>query len=659
MGPLAMLHGGGHRSSLQAQAVSVATLAAAILALARSGGARRLAVQLAILGVRSSTVVALGILARNVAALARTKRSVTLRRALWYAVSTWSLAEACFLVYIFEYKRRLDSQTSRRWQAVTTHSTEEKRTKSMERYLLSLSQVCKSGGSATGSADGAGAQMPRPRSSTDERRAATTLRRAVQPSAPAGFPRKTLSMDDGAWAVNTLRSFSSSNSLFGLSQQKHDASVDDLLKLWEGNEHITDTEVQKLKLLELASFFTGPARGDSEEVSRWLRRGNVEDWVAHYWFRGAHPEHLNNPRERQELSRLVDMVLDSAGLIHLPTGRNPGVQCIRTFSDPLPVLHRPLIVYLGSSLLAPLISRQVMQILGFHRERVGGLAYWKRDPRRDVHPEADLTGQAPMVFVHGLGVGLMPYYLLIYRLSRRHSGDLYVPEFPFLAMAPWESVPSAREVVAQLQDMLAANGHTAAHFAGHSFGSVIIGWVMKMSASSVIQTTLMEPAQFLMMKSECLAKVLYGPPKTCYEMLIRYFGFRELFTVNLLCRNLFWEQSTMWPEDITMPALIELGGGDHIVQSLFVRRLLEHERAARKERRKGRRRASPAMPVTGSSIDLRGDASGRRADLDDKALEILWCDGLLHGEILFRTKAQDKLFSRMRQLRVGAEPPAR
>ena len=28
---------------------------------------------------------------------------------------------------------------------------------------------------------------------------------------------------------------------------------------------------------------------------------------------------------------------------------------------------------------------------------------------------------------------------------------MFVPEFPFLAMAPWESVPSAREVVAQLQ----------------------------------------------------------------------------------------------------------------------------------------------------------------------------------------------------------------
>jgi hypothetical protein len=36
-----------------------------------------------------------------------------------------------------------------------------------------------------------------------------------------------------------------------------------------------------------------------------------------------------------------------------------------------------------------------------------------------------------------------------------------VPEFPFLAMAPWESVPSAREVVAQLQALRARRAPTA------------------------------------------------------------------------------------------------------------------------------------------------------------------------------------------------------
>merc|ERR1712217_511890 len=108
----------------------------------------------------------------------------------------------------------------------------------------------------------------------------------------------------------------------------------------------------------------------------------------------------------------------------------------------------------------------------------------------------------PLVYLHGLGVGLVPYYGFIYRLSKRHRGELFVPEFPFLAMAPWESVPSAREVVAQLQDMLTANRHTSAHFMGHSFGGVVIGWMLKMARPSVVCTTLMEPALFVMIKSD-------------------------------------------------------------------------------------------------------------------------------------------------------------
>lgn len=261
--------------------------------------------------------------------------------------------------------------------------------------------------------------------------------------------------------------------------------------------------------------------------------------------------------------------------------------------------------------------------------------------------------QTPMVFVHGLGVGLVPYYLFLARLSRRHSGVMLVPEFPFLACAPWESVPSAREVVAQLQDMLAANSFAGAHFVGHSFGALVIGWLLKMSPSVVTHVTLMEPAQFLMMKSECLCKVLYDPTQNCFEQLVRYFAFRELFTVNLLCRNFFWEQSTMWPEEIICPAVIELAAADHVVQSLYVRRMIEHERAARKQQKKSRR---PNCISTGSSADLRSDALAQQDKPPlSQVLEVCWFDNHLHGEMLMRPRSQDKVFSKIRQMRMLSE----
>jgi len=434
------------------------------------------------------------------------------------------------------------------------------------------------------------------------------------------------------------------NSILQLQEQ----SVDDLLKLWEGEKNkITSGEQHQLKLVELASWFTGPGRDDPAKVSSWLHRGNVEEWIAHYWFRGSTPEELESrPGEYKELNQLVDMVLVSAGLAGLPQGRNPDIRPFRIFTDPLPVLHRPLFMYVGTSLLCPLMTFQVMRMMGFRRERVGALCYWHRPPRSDVPASIDIAGprQLPLVFVHGLGVGLVPYYMFIHRLSQRYSNHLYVPEFPFLAMAPWESVPSAREVVAQLQDMLAANGHTAAHFAGHSFGAVIIGWMMRMSRSSVVCSTLMEPAMFLLMKSDMLTKVIYMPPKSCYEMLLRYFVFRELFTVNLLCRNFFWEQSTTWPEDLHVPVVVQLAEDDAIVQSFFVRRLLEHERAVRKQRRKEVKRGP--MPLSGSSIDVRAEPRQH----GHRFIDLQWCPDFFHGQILGSRKDSEKLFGKMRQM---------
>jgi len=437
---------------------------------------------------------------------------------------------------------------------------------------------------------------------------------------------------------------------------KQEESVEDMLKFLEGSRGNLEEELQRLRWHELATFFHGPGRGDADAIITWLRRDNVQEWIAHYWFRGATPDELRNdsPEQFQELRCLVELVLQTAGLLQMREGRNPDIKTYRIFSDPLPVVHRPLFVYAGTSLLCPLLSYKVMQWLGFHRERSGGLCYWKRERRNDVDPKVDISAKEPLVFVHGLGVGLVPYFLFIYRLSRRHSGELFVPEFPFLAMAPWESVPSAREVVAQLQDMLAAHGHRAAHWHGHSFGCVVIGWVMKMSPSSVVYATLMEPAQFLVIKAEALTKILWGQPATTFEMLIRYFAFRELFTVNLLCRNFFWEQSSMWPEDLKVPTLVTLAGDDHIVQSTFVKRLLEHEKSARKLQR---RLASKQkrIPTSGSSTDVRVDtlqqaASAYKSQSTSEALEIMWCEGFFHGRILCDWRSHEKLFLRMRQL---------
>lgn len=253
-----------------------------------------------------------------------------------------------------------------------------------------------------------------------------------------------------------------------------------------------------------------------------------------------------------------------------------------------------------------------------------------------------------MVILHGLGMGLVPYYIFIQRLSERYSGELFVPDLPFLAMMPWERVPSAREITAQLQDMLAAHRFPGAHFVVHSFGSIILSWLMKLSPTSIICCTFIEPAALLTLKSDFWTKVMTDPPREAMWDFLRYFVFRELFTVNLLFRNCFWEQCVLWPEEITTPAVVSLSAEDHLVSSFFVRRLLEYERAARKHRKRNAARVPRGLVPNSSAIDFQSKSALQSNEATP--LDILWIDGFIHGQILFSRKQTLKLFQKMKQM---------
>jgi len=574
-------------------------------------------VRLLILALRCVAPAAALVTGRNVLGVVRGTLAGkgALRRLLVQAASLWMLSETLFWVYMESCRRYLNSQTNRRWQAVSTHSTPEKKRRSLERWLLSLVQVCKQD---VGGSRPAGGSAP---SLQDAVRRASSARSLAAP---------------------LQRGRSSAANLLGLGGIGREQSVNDMLKVWGDNGDITDADLQLAKWTNIAGFFYGAGKGEVCDIATWLWRGNLEDWVSHYWFRGADAEELKqrSPNESAELTTLVDLVIANMGFV-LREGRNGRVQARRVWSDPIPTRHRPMLVYVGTSLLCPLMTTQFMSIIGFRKERIGGLTYWHRLPCSGMDPAVDIAGamQTPLVVVHGLGVGLVPYYLFVLRLARNHSGDIFVPDLPFLATAPWLSVPSPREVVAQLTDMLRAHGHTAAHFTGHSFGAVVVGWVLKMSPSSVVCVTLLDPACFLVMSAECCVKICCGPVNSAVEILVRYFCFQELFTQNLLTRNNFWEQNQIWPEDLHVPSVIEFAADDHIVPSLYIRRLLDHERRERKQRSQRR------PPRSNSSALL--DGSGNKQP-SSEPMDIQWCEGFMHGEILLRPRSQDKLFAKMR-----------
>eukprot|EP00929_Paragymnodinium_shiwhaense_P113581 TRINITY_DN81866_c0_g1_i1.p1 TRINITY_DN81866_c0_g1~~TRINITY_DN81866_c0_g1_i1.p1 ORF type:complete len:689 (-),score=117.53 TRINITY_DN81866_c0_g1_i1:41-2107(-) len=666
-----------HRPGLSMELRTAGAGALVLAALnAASGRCRRLTVWAALIVPMQLTMplawVKIAWIARQLWKMPRLK---ALKVAMRTGLTVWALLEAAFFVYILACWRLLENASLRRWKAVPWHATSERRLASMTRYCEAFSQIFRGGAKDSDLASNGAVKR-----CTSER-VSHSRRRGSMPIDPVAAAAAVAAAQKGAGGLR--RMFSGGADGGGLSEfgrklswgsaPKRAESIDDMLRTWDSERptggdkgaapggigyEADATELaegyRQLKWIELATWFN--RAGDTSDPRTYLRRGNVEEFIAHWFFRGSTLKQLSG-EERQELSQLTDLYLAHNEIEDLADGVEPTARCIKV-SDPLLVEHRPLLVYASSSFIFPCITNIVMRALGFKRETIGGLMYWHRPPRSDIPSSSNIAGdkQPPAIFVHGLGLGLVPYYAFLGRFSESWSGDIFVPEFSFLAMVPYEAMPSAREVVAQLQDMLLVHGHRSAHFMGHSYGSVIVCWVIKMSPTSVTGVTLLEPATFLCWRSEMYNRVILSKPNSIYEQLLRYFVFRELFTINLLQRNT-WEQNILWPEEIRVPCVVQFAAEDFVVHSHSIRRLLESEKALRLKRQQTSMLSGKIKRfAAGSAVDLQASAVQDAVQEARLAapLEILWMDNFFHGQILGSSRGTQKLFSKMRRTMCGS-----
>merc|ERR1740139_1022341 len=133
---------------------------------------------------------------------------------------------------------------------------------------------------------------------------------------------------------------------------------------------------------------------------------------------------------------------------------------------------------------------------------------------------------------------------------------------PNIAMRISERAPSRAESVACISDMLDSWSVPAAHFMGHSFGSVVVAWMVKHAPKRVLAATFIDPVCFMLAKPDVAYNFMYRRPDTPVKLLFHYFVCTELYIAHSLARNFFWYQCILWPEEIeqSIPTLVVLCG---------------------------------------------------------------------------------------------------
>lgn len=236
---------------------------------------------------------------------------------------------------------------------------------------------------------------------------------------------------------------------------------------------------------------------DSEAKKKWLsdwfygssfsrlRRQDVVRFLI--WMRYGDTEENIDSSQRLEietvfLPRIEKEFNDGVKFPNRSEGEKP-LGCIRFNLEPLRFRHKPLIFYAFINGTKYLVNRALANI-GFEyvspKDHKKDLGYFYRAGNKEqgeYHEESD----TPLVFVHGVG-GLSYYYQLIEELTRNvGNAPIVLIDLPFVSLQIADEIPDVIDQVQSICEIMKERfgEDTKATFAGHSYGSLILSWMVQ------------------------------------------------------------------------------------------------------------------------------------------------------------------------------------
>merc|ERR1712238_286684 len=249
-------------------------------------------------------------------------------------------------------------------------------------------------------------------------------------------------------------------------------------------------------------------------------------------------------------------------------------------SDPiLGIATYPLIINLYLLSATEISLRFMLKRRGFERRSIGSVAYYYHPGKESSSPSMDTDDDkigghpshekspknTPVVFIHGIGVGLVVYIPLIDALLE--SGrPLFLPELPFVSgFRPLQSssaVLSPAIVASTMTAMLAYHGFSKGTFIGHSYGTAWLSYVCKYAHSAVAALLFLDPICFCLYHPHLTKSFVYHQPDPGSIAFI----VRTDMMVNWTIQRAFpWTWIVLFLEQIQVPCTVFLGDKDALV----------------------------------------------------------------------------------------------
>ncbi|KAJ8113863.1 hypothetical protein ONZ43_g5050 [Nemania bipapillata] len=283
-----------------------------------------------------------------------------------------------------------------------------------------------------------------------------------------------------------------------------------------------------------------------------IRRDNVREFISWAFF----DRHLGNETalEREELDEYLIEIENRLGY-QLQPGRGKA-QSLRLTLDEIEVRYRSVVWYFIVGLVDFVthlqLSRQGfqyyaqpkdhshpviplrLQSLFTKKHSVSQLSYWYRP-----HTAKD---KLPLVFLHGIGIGLWPYTRYLSNINEASTKDdqigiialEYLPVSARLTNAPL----SQTLFLSQMTLLLETHGWDQFAVLGHSLGPRI---------QSVV---LVDPVCILLHLPDVAYNFTRRKPRRANEYLLWYFASSDPGVAHCLGRHFFWKDNIAWKEDL-------------------------------------------------------------------------------------------------------------
>lgn len=153
----------------------------------------------------------------------------------------------------------------------------------------------------------------------------------------------------------------------------------------------------------------------------------------------------------------------------------------------------------------------------------------------------------PIVFVHGVGLGPLPYLGFITEMLDNSNGaPMMVIELPFVSQRlgglSGSTAPHEEKTTAQIADAMAAHDMTQATFVGHSLGTIYLAWLARLRPSLLASLVFIDPITFLLHHHKVAQSFIYSRPEpgSMQGRCEHYFIKSEQSIVSYFHKHFYW-----------------------------------------------------------------------------------------------------------------------